>query len=121
FKGTYEVSVACPGGTGTIDVNLTEDEAITIDCATLVSTTLPELPAGSFAATPNPSTDFWRISNTYGSPLSAELFDVNGRRLWADTVAPGTYDLNVALATGVYTLRLTDGQRASTLRLIRTN
>ncbi|MFK8162342.1 MAG: endo-1,4-beta-xylanase, partial [Lewinella sp.] len=47
FKGTYEVSVACPGGTGTIDVNLTEDEAITIDCATLVSTTLPELPAGS--------------------------------------------------------------------------
>jgi GH35 family endo-1,4-beta-xylanase len=121
FKGSYEVSVACPGGIGTIALDLTEDEAVTIDCATLVSTTLPELPPGSVAASPNPSADFWRISNTYGSTLSAELFDVNGRRIWAATVPPGSYDLNLALATGVYTLRFTDGQRASTLRLIRTN
>jgi GH35 family endo-1,4-beta-xylanase len=100
---------------------LKEDEALTIDCATLVSTPLPELPAGSVTALPNPSTEYWQISNTYGSPLTAELFDVNGRRLWAATMHPGTYDLNLALATGVYSLRLTDGQRASTLRLMRTN
>jgi len=119
FKGDYEVTVQCPGGQGTLNVSVTENEEISVDCATLVSTSLPELPAGAVTASPNPTLGAWSVTNTLNETLDAELFDISGRRLWTGILPSGINELELNVPTGVYNLRLTDGSRASTVRLMK--
>jgi GH35 family endo-1,4-beta-xylanase len=120
FKGSYEISVECENGTGTLNVDVLEDKEITLDCAQLVNTSLPELPTGSVSAFPNPTSGPWSVTNKLNETLTGELYDVNGRRLWSGVFAPGTHDLELKLPTGVYNLRLSNKVRATTLRISRT-
>jgi GH35 family endo-1,4-beta-xylanase len=119
FKGTYDISVTCPTGTGTVSMDVTEDRNIVLDCAQLVSTTLPELPQGSVRAFPNPTSGPWSVTNELNETLNGELYDVNGRQLWSGVFAPGTHRLELELPTGIYNLRLSNQVQATTLRLLR--
>ena len=119
FKGTYEITVDCNGETGRATVDLTEDSQVSLDCATLVSNREPELPAGAVTAGPNPSPTGWLLRNTLPTALDARLYDVNGRELWSGRLPTGSQELYLPLPAGVYNLRLSDGRRASTLRLVR--
>jgi len=122
FKGTYDVFADCGDGTYRLayeGVDLLDDSTLEIDCAKLVSTTLPALPAGSVVASPNPASGPWTITNKLSDRLDGELYDVTGRLVWRQSFAPGSQPLNVEVPSGVYNLRVTDGARVSTVRLVR--
>ncbi|TXF85696.1 T9SS type A sorting domain-containing protein [Neolewinella aurantiaca] len=120
FKGTYEITVDCgESATHTFTVDVVEDKSIILDCAQLVSTTLPELPAGSVIAYPNPATGPWSVTNNLSKILKGELYDVNGRQLWNGNFAPGTTEFDLELPTGVYNLRLSTQTQATNLQLLR--
>ena len=123
FKGDYTVEVDCRGTGDFIVLNfdgMTTDSTITLDCAQLISSTsLPELPLGSVSVAPNPTSGPWLITNKLTTSLKGELYDVVGRQLWAQTFGPGSNSLGLELLAGTYSLRLSDGARASTLRLVK--
>ena len=119
FKGVYEIEVDCNGQTGTATMNLVKDGTVELDCATIVSAGQPELPAGAVVVSPNPTAGSWVLDNTLKQELTASLFDVSGRSLWSGRLAAGQQRLFVPVGAGVYTLRVTDGMRASSLRLIK--
>lgn len=123
FKGDYTVEVDCRGTGDFIAVNLegiTNDSTITLDCAQIISSTaLPELPAGAIDVAPNPAAGPWLITNNLTTSLEGALYDVVGRRLWTQNFGPGSRTLDAELPAGIYTLRLSDGERASTLRLVK--
>lgn len=78
-------------------------------------------------ASPNPvvSSAVVRFTLPVAGRASLELLDVSGRRVWtsdAMTLAPGEHVLPLAegrrLSAGVYLLRLTQGTRAATRRVV---
>ena len=119
FKGSYILTVDCNGETVRVEMELLEDGAVTLDCGQLVSLRDLPLPAGSVAASPNPTSDEWNVTNALSTPLAASLYDLAGRRVWDGALRPGSNPLSTTLPAGVYTLRFTDGERASSLRLVR--
>ncbi len=119
FKGTYEVTLDCNGESYVVAFDMNDDLAQTIDCSALVSTTLPTLPEGSVEAYPNPGRGPWTINNHLPTTLDAVLIDGTGRKLWSGQMLTGNHPLDLDLPAGVYHLQLTDGTRASSLRLIQ--
>ncbi len=119
FKGSYLVTVDCNGQTAEVELSLLQNEDVTLDCGQLVSLNDLPLPNGAVTAMPNPSPAAWTVSNTLTTTLQGQLFDLTGRSLWQGQVTPGSNELDLQLPAGVYTLRLTDGSRASSLKLVR--
>lgn len=119
FKGKYLITVDCEGQTAEVAMDLLEDGDVTLDCGQLVSLADRPLPAGSVTASPNPTTQEWMVVNSLTTTLSARLFDLAGQQVWQGNLPTGSTGISTDLPAGMYTLRLTDGNRASSLRLIK--
>ena len=120
FKGQYAVALTCGGTEVTTDISLTTDTSATLDCRTLLTSTQPlELPAGAVTAGPNPGAGPIQITNTLPLPLRAQLYDQQGRQLWAGSLGLGINSPDFAVPAGTYQLRFTDGKRVGTISLIR--
>ena len=119
FKGRYLITVDCNGEMAEVEMSLLADGEVILDCGQLVSLTDQPLPAGSVTASPNPSSAAWTVSNTLSETLTGRLFDLAGRQVWNGQFTSGNTDLNLDLPAGLYTLRLSDGTRASSLKLVR--
>ena len=120
FKGQYTVALTCGGTEVTTDISLTTDTSATLDCRTLLTSTQPlELPTGAVTAGPNPGAGPIQITNTLPLPLRAQLYDQQGRQLWAGSLGRGINSPDFAVPAGTYQLRFTDGKRVGTISLIR--
>lgn len=119
FKGRYLITIDCNGQPAEVEMSLLEDGPVTLDCGQLVSLANQSLPAGSVSAMPNPSSAAWTVTNSLNSPLDGQLFDLTGRVVWRGLISSGNTEISVAVPAGVYTLRMTDGSRASSLKLVR--
>lgn len=119
FKGKYLITVDCNGEMAEVEMSLLEDGDVTLNCGEIVSLADIALPNGSVSVSPNPSYALWTVTNNLPTALSGRLYDLTGRMIWNGTVASGNTDVDVAVPAGVYTLRLTDGEKATSLKLIR--
>lgn len=119
FKGRYLITVDCDGRMVDVEMSLLEDGPVTLDCGRLVSQVDLPLPASAVSAMPNPSVRAWNVSNSLSQTLDGNLFDLTGRSVWRGKIPTGNTEINVTIPSGIYTLRLTDGSRASSLKLVR--
>lgn len=119
FKGRYLITVDCNGEMAEVEMNLLADGEIILDCGQIVSLSDQPLPAGSVSASPNPSPSVWTVTNSLNETLNGRLYDLTGRAVWEGKLNPGSTNLDVNIPAGVYTLRMTDGTRASSLKLVR--
>ncbi|MEL7162081.1 MAG: T9SS type A sorting domain-containing protein, partial [Bacteroidota bacterium] len=119
FKGDYEVTINCGGEDVTATFSLTADGTKTVDCSGLVSAKQPTLPADALEVFPNPTSGPWTVTNRLSQTLDGELFDASGKQVWRGYLLAGRQQLPVAVPPGFYSLRVTDGNRVRTLKLVR--
>ena len=103
---------------------------VTIDTVQILSTTGIEQinDLVNFTASPNPSSDVFRVNYTLINPSSVQLdlLDMTGRRiasLYSGNQPAGkfqqTLDIReLGLASGIYNLRLQTGSHQQTIRLV---
>ncbi|GGF00961.1 M4 family metallopeptidase [Hymenobacter cavernae] len=115
---------------GTYSYGETEDYAINVSGGTFANTgvagisaggeSLSQLPGRQFEVYPNPATDVLRLALPDNAEVkSVKLFDVRGAAVKGATY-DGNGQLNVAgLASGLYTLTVSDGQKEFHQRFVK--
>jgi hypothetical protein len=90
----------------------------------LVARPAVELAVNAVEPSPSQGVGVVRFSLAHESPALLELFDLGGRRLWSEEVGsmgPGEHSIRVGgtawVPSGVYFVRLTQGDRAASARV----
>ncbi|GAB1468465.1 hypothetical protein MASR2M64_11940 [Candidatus Cloacimonadota bacterium] len=80
------------------------------------------LPAPAFNSYPNPAKSSFNINNKSGEPFSLELYDIKGRKIYADKGLTDFNSNNIStpLASGIYFLRIHQKDKSWVLKQVLT-
>ena len=120
FKGEYDLTIGEGAGAQVQRVKLLENTELTVSADGTVSNRPALLPADAVRLYPNPVSVGGRIQvdNQSGGLLDLKVFTLEGRTVRSLRLATGLRDLDLRLRAGAYVLRLSDGRRVRSERLL---
>ena len=104
FKGLYDVHYECNGELIEIEIELFEDESITITCDQLGTSTL-EIEKSNYKLYPNPSTGTINIDREKEGTAQIVVHNFLGQQVLQKNISDKSVQLNIS-TSGVYTVEL---------------
>lgn len=119
FKGQYLISYVCGTETITQQVSLTADTTLTLSCDDFLSATPDQFDDSQLVSiNPNPAANTFTVSHPFRNDAELTVFNTLGQELLNLRLSQPNQTITNTLPAGSYVVRIEDGIRVATKRLI---